>query len=744
MRTNHKLFFQLLLILMSGLLLTSCTFLRPTASDYALPPGGLLKDRPSPTQVNNAAKTEESDQVADEDTEKNDLLEKLEVREQDLNQRLKRFTTGAVSPAPGMETHHIKGEIKGREMVTLNFDDADLVEVIRLFMDILQENYTIYQGVGGKVTLEVNAELNREEISALLNGVLRMNGVAMVKRGPLWEIMPQASLPAAAEAGELLLPGESVKSRGRVIRAYRLRYLPGDQFVNIIKPYLSKGAQVYVHEASGILLVSDYSHVLGKVARLLLLFDTSVLAGLEQRVYLLKYVNAEDMVKELEKLTGTYGLAAGKGSNPNSSLTFLALPRINMILVLSRDLESLSLVDEWVGELDREVPILAQDSQGEDIFVHYIQNGVAKDIVAVLEGLFTGDEKKKTQDDDKDKSRPLGRQILDNQRQNRITADKRKARPGAAVSGTLEGDVTFVVDDTTNSILVRATGNDYRKIKPVIEKLDIYPKQVLIEVTIAEVKLDETNKLGIEWSYLMKGLGGGNANGLIGVDSGLGLIDGSGKSLVGSGLSFLVSNSTRFKAIVRALAEDNKVNILSAPQILASDGETAKIDVGEDVPTVTSSYRTTDSGSTAQTTDTTIQYRNVGIILNVTPHINDNGMVRMEINQEVSQLSTKTIEGINSPIFSQRVAETTLSVADGQTIVIGGLIQQSRSNGYSGVPWLGRIPGLRYLVGYEGNEFHSVELMFFITPHVVLQEEDSLFVSRPFLNRLEEVKKTYQ
>ncbi len=744
MQMKFTLYIKTLFILLCALLLASCTFLEPTASHYALPPGGMLQGRPSPTQVTGAGEAEQTESALNEGTEESDLIHKLETREQDLNERLKRFSTGAVKPTSGSGAH-IKGEIKGRELVTFNFDDADLIEVLRLFMEVLEENYTISQGVGGKVTLEVNAELNRDEIFELLRGVLRMNGVVMVKRGPLWEIMPQASLPAAAEAGELLLPGDPDKSRGRVIRAYRLRYLPGAQFVNIIKPYLSKGAQVYVHEASGILLVSDYSHVLGKVSRLLLLFDTSVLAGLEQKVYLLKYVNAEDMVKELEKLIGTYGLAAGKGSNPNSSLTFLALPRINMILVLSRDVESLALVDEWVAELDREVPILAQDSQGEGIFVHYIQNGVAQDIVAVLEGLFTGGTKKvNDKDKNKDNLRPIGKQLLDNQRQNRVANEKRKARPGTAVSGTLEGDVVFVVDDTTNSILVRASGNDYRKIKPVIEKLDIYPKQVLIEVTIAEVKLDETNKLGIEWSYLMKGMGGGNANGLIGVDSGLGLVSGSGDTLIGSGLSFLVSNSTRFKAIVRALADDNKVNILSAPQILASDGETAKIDVGEDVPTVTSSYRTTDSGSTGQTTDTTIQYRNVGIILNVTPHINDNGMVRMEIDQEVSQVSNKTIEGINSPIFSQRVAQTILSVADGQTVVIGGLIQQSRSNGYSGVPWLSRIPGIRYLVGYEGKEFHSVELMFFITPHVILHEEDSLFVSRPFLNRLAEVKRSYQ
>ena len=744
-RVKYKFWLRSLLVVLCGLLLVSCSMLRPSVREDALPPGGLLQGRLSPSQVTQAAiadKNHEAEAPAVDEGE--ELLRKLALQEQDLNRRLKKFSTGTVSTAAAAGAR-AKGKVKGRELVSLNFDDADLIEVLRLFMEILKENYTIYKGVGGKVTLEVNAELNRDEIFELLRGVLRMNGVVMAQRGPLWEIMPQTAFPAAAEAGELLLPGDPENTRGKVIRAFRLRYLPGAQFVKIIKPYLSKGAQVYVHEPSGVLLVSDYSHVLTKVGRLLLLFDVSVLAGLEQKVYLLRYVNAEDMVKELEKLIGAYGLAPGKGVSFNSSLSFLALPRINMILALSRDAESLILVDEWVAELDQEVPILAQDSMGEDIFVHYIQNGVATDIVAVLEGLFSGGTKKSTtKDKAKDKVQPLAKKLLDNQRQKRAAADKLKRRPGSAVSGTLEGEVAFVVDETTNSILVRATGNDYRKIKPVIEKLDIYPKQVLIEVTIAEVKLDETNKLGIEWSYLMKGLGGGDASGLLGVDSGLGLISGSGDTLIGSGMSFLVSNSTRFKAIVRAMADENRVNILSAPQVLASDGQTARIDIGEDVPTVTSSYRTTDSGSTAQTTDTTIQYRNVGILLTVTPHINDNGMVRMEINQEVSQLSNKTIEGINSPIFSQRVAETILSVADGQTVVIGGLIQQSRSKGYSGVPWISRIPGLRYLAGYEGKEFHSVELMFFITPHVILHEEDSVFVSRPFLNRLEQVKKTYR
>ncbi|MBN2705122.1 MAG: hypothetical protein JXR89_01625, partial [Deltaproteobacteria bacterium] len=271
---KHKIWLRTLLLLGCVLWLASCTMLRPSVRDEALPPGGLLQGHPSPGQAGKAeAPALEAAAAPADDAAA--LLQKLEAEELELNRRLKSFSgAAAVRTAPG--DAGVAAQVQGREPVSLNFDDADLVEVLRLFMEILGESYTIYQGVGGKVTLEVAAELNREEIFELLRGVLRMNGAVMARRGPLWEVMPQAALPAAAEAGELLLPGDPENARGKAIRAFRLNYLPGAQFVNIIKPYLSKGAQVYVHDPSGVMLVCDYDHVLSKVARLLSLFDVSV------------------------------------------------------------------------------------------------------------------------------------------------------------------------------------------------------------------------------------------------------------------------------------------------------------------------------------------------------------------------------------------------------------------------------------------------------------------------------------
>ncbi|MEA3332333.1 MAG: hypothetical protein U9Q58_01885, partial [Pseudomonadota bacterium] len=201
-RVNYRFWLRSGLVVFCSLFLLSCTMLRPSVRKDALPPGGLLQGRPSPTQVAKAAEESSEVEAPAAVDESEDLLRKLALQEQDFNQRLKRFTTGIVKSSVDSGAS-IQAQVKGREMVSLNFDDADLIEVLRLFMEILEESYTIYQGVGGKVTLEINAELNREELFELLRGVLRMNGVVMVRRGSLWEIMPQAALPAAAEAGEL-------------------------------------------------------------------------------------------------------------------------------------------------------------------------------------------------------------------------------------------------------------------------------------------------------------------------------------------------------------------------------------------------------------------------------------------------------------------------------------------------------------------------------------------------------------
>ncbi len=310
-------------------------------------------------------------------------------------------------------------------------------------------------------------------------------------------------------------------------------------------------------------------------------------------------------------------------------------------------------------------------------------------------------------------------------------AESAAANQTGTITGELTGEVRFTVDQSTNSIITRCFSVDYPKILAVIEKLDLYPKQVLIEVVIAEVQLSDRTKLGVDWKYILS-LGGG-------VEGEVGFTPGEG-ALPASGLFFSVASRSRLQAALQAAIDDRNLQILSTPTLLASDNKPATINIGDQVPFPTSTRKRIDETSTVETIDTTIQYRDTGIILNVTPKINKHGMVSMEISQEVSNLSTERVEGITAPIISTRQTETTLSVDDQQTIVIAGLMRQERSRITSNVPGFSRVPGLKHLFGTSEDSFDNTELMIFITPHVILSHEDSAYLTRNFLNRLDEVK----
>lgn len=678
-----------------------------------------------------------------------DLLEQMSAQGQRFNERLQSILEDAsnrgvkVSTRPGQKAP--SGEM---QEMSIDFFEANVIDVIQLFMEVLEQDYILHAGVGGSLTLHIKDEFHRDQLIDLLRGVLRIQGVAMLQNAfGVWEFMPLSEAPKNLAADKIVLPEEGFAPvRGQAIQGFRLRFAAASEMVNILQPHLSTGSMVYANDPQGLLLICDYPHALAKAEKLINLFDVSVFADLKIKVFPLKYVLATDLQNELQKVSEASGLAATKG---REAVSFLALERLNMLCVLAKDKQSLDFVEAWIRELDRELPQIVKEEQEESIFVYYVQNGDATEIVATLKGIFEGSspqEKDKTGEE----GAPLGKQLREiTNAEGNIRVENAAPTPPQmphefpgqginAISGKLSGEVSFVVDETTNSILTRCRGTDYKKIESVIDKLDIYPKQVLIEVIIAEVKLDDSTKLGVEWKYILNLAG--DATGAVSVDSGLGTVT-SGSTNISSGLAFTIGDS-RLAAAIRAFADDNRVQILSSPHILASNHKEAVINIGEEVPIVTSELRTTEASSTATTVDKTIQYRDTGIILSVTPHINERGLVRLELNQEVSEMSTKTVEGITSPLFSNRVATSTVAVNDGQTVVIGGLIKQSQNNASSGLPGINKLPLLKYLFGYEERSYSSTELLLFITPHVVESRQDNELFSRNFLNRLEEIKAT--
>ena len=708
----------------------SCTLVEPSIRDQAPPPVTLQgKVKSQGLMDTGVALFPEDDRQAQVD----ELLYELDASNRIFNQKLQQVLDPDVTqevPRP-----HSTAEWTGDLVeVNFNFYDADLVEVIRLFMQLLDEGYTLHPGVAGRVSMSVEDVFSRDQLLDLLEGVLRIHGAAMLRAGNVWEILPQSEVPRHAGGDRLVLFGDdTAPRRGQIIRGYRLYFISGQEMSNVLAPFLSTGAQVYVEEQRGVLLVSDFPHVLGKVGRLVEAFDVSEFADTKVSVFMLRHMDVADAIPRLEEAAQAFGLNTERGG-PHARVSFLPLERTNTLVVLARNDQVLELMDAWITQLDLEIPEALQEQHGDNVFVYYAQYGRAEDIAASLENLFSDGAGLRRNDDAPPSVSGLLEQENDGETENG------HGRP--STNGGLSSEVTFVVDEPNNAILIRCSSADYGRILKVIEQLDQYPKQVLIEVVIAEVNLSEDVRLGVEWQYLLD-MNRDFSFGSVALDSQLGVVGAAANpALIGSGLTYMVQSTNVLQAAIKALSRSGNVQILSTPTLLASDNQEATINIGKEVPIPTSTRRRIDDVTTTETLETSIQYRNTGIIMKVTPYINKHGMVRMDISQEVSDLLNEPIRGVDAPSISTRNAQTTVSVNDQQTIVIGGLIRQSNNDAYSGIPGLNRMPLIKYLFGYQSRQFENSELMFFITPHVILSEPDSQFITKDFLERLESIKAT--
>jgi general secretion pathway protein D len=463
-----------------------------------------------------------------------------------------------------------------------------------------------------------------------------------------------------------------------------------------------------------------------KLLRLIDTVDVSVFDRMHVRFYELENSEAKDLAKELENLFKALGVETKKKKG-GERVSFIPIERMNIILAVSSMPDIFDKVDDWIDKLDE-----VREDFEEQIFIYFVENAKAIDIGDIIKELY-GDRRT-----ERDRRTTTTR---------RKTTDKKKrttSRVSRSRSGleTATGEVKIVVDEINNAILVRATPQDYAQVLKTIKLLDTIPNQVLIEVLIAEVTLDSTSEFGVEWSYKSDyaALGGYKGTERWGQNLGMGgLGQDLTKPLGQSGFTYAFA-ADALEAFLRAYARENEVNILSSPSILVADNTEATIEVGEEVPIVTSEY-TPSSIQSDTSFSRSIEYRDTGILLTVTPRINERGLVAMEVNQEVSNVSEQRIEGIDSPIILKRQAQTTLVVQDGKTIVIGGLIRESKDMTQEGLPFLSKIPYLGMLFSFNREISKKTELLFLITPHVVQTFEEAEFVTMEFKEKVEGLQK---
>lgn len=639
--------------------------------------------------------------------------------------------TSPVAPLAGAP-----GSTGKNSKFVLNFDNADIYEVIRVMSEMMNMNYIVDPRVKGVVNIRTTGQISTQDIFPVFQAILNMNGATAVKKGIIFEIVP------FGEAKKLYTPPSTGRETGSIldgekytIQIIALKYIPAAEASKMIKPFLTDGADIIEHPHYNILVVGDMASNIRKIMDLLDLFDVDIFADMRVRIYPILNSYADDVAKEMERIFASLEVSVKSGRGVG--ITFTPIIRINSLLVVSSIPGVFDKVEKWLKELDR-VP---GEGTRLSTFVYYVQNGKAKDLADVLKLVYTPTKATAVRPGATTTPVPSSQQRLTRPSATPTTpgvpSPSALPTPGAEALGIPEGDINIVVDEVTNSLIIRAYQRDYRAIMETIKKLDIYPKQVLIEVLLAEISLNESTKFGLEFSTFTDSFTKGAYNYSYTVGMG-----GTGTpASFTSGLRYAITSAGRLAAAVQASASQDRLRVISSPQVLASNNKEARIQIGSSQPILTNTYTTTATG-TPGVVEGTIEYKDVGIILAVTPRISDAKLVTMDLSVESSTVGQTSLGNLSSvPFFGKKTAKTTLSIIEGQTIVIGGLIEDRKDTIKSGVPFLSKIPFLGALFGFHDYEVTKTETVIFLTPHVIGELEDSNRITQEFREKLWGIQK---
>ena len=630
--------------------------------------------------------------------------------------------------------------------VVFNFDNADIYEVIRVMAEILRISYIIDPRVKGVVNIHTSGQISAENTFPIFQSILRLNGATAVKKDGVYQIVPLADAKKLPQPTSTTRePGKPPSEERYTIQIISLKYISATEVSKMIKPFLSDGADIVEHPASNTIIIGDLASNVKKSLDIINLFDLDIFADLRVRVYPILNADVNEVAKEMDKIFTSFEVSTKSGRGVG--ITFTPITRINSLLVVSSIPNIFEKVEGWLKELDK-VPV---EGTKFSVFVYYCQNTKAKDLADVLKQVYVTTKEKKGEFKEKVAEQPA----LPRGTKPPTTPAVPTAPKEEGAGAIPEGEINVVVDETNNALVVRAFARDYRSILETIKKLDIYPRQVLIEVLLADILLSDNMELGIDYVKYMNG-GQWQQTITYGTFSGL--------DLAGPGLTYsIVQEAGKFAAQIKAAATLGRAKVITSPNLLASNNKEAKIQIGTSEPILTNTYTSTGVvGGTAAASgfvEGTIEYKDIGTILTITPRIGDAGLVTLELSIEESSLTTReigrkdtsTTAGVASasssfsvPAFRKTTAKTVLSLKEGQTIAIGGLIRKEQGNSNQGLPILGKIPLIGYLFGKTKRTDERRELILLLTPHIITDEIQSKTVTDEFRDKIEGIKKELQ
>jgi len=641
------------------------------------------------------------------------------------------------------------------ELVSLNFSGADLVEVIHVLAQYLKLNYTIDPGVRGTVTLYSAQPLRQQDLLPVFHQVLRMNDAVAVKSGEFYHIAP-------INAGKgLVRPPRQLGERGYILQVVPVRFFSASEIKRLLEPFITPGGDILEYPRGNFLIILDLASNIQRLLEIKDLIDVNVFAGVRMELYQPKVASAEELAEEMGRIMQAY--AASTAQSENFVAQFIPVPRINRLLVISHSEAAWTYAMRWLENIDTYA-----EGPGRRIFVYPVENGKAVDLADILnqvlgQGPTRPRVPRKTLKDIHERvpggqlqptpglpsagqsggstgQSPSLYAVAPAQPPRPPTRPRPEARaaPPTAPPARPEDQVRIVPDPATNSLIIFGTGQEFQNIRNILTKIDIVPRQVLMDVMIAEVSLEDELEFGVEYQILRDDVEifGRDFNQHVSLLSGL-------PAASPPGWSAIIGTGNSIRAFINARREDSRIKVLSSPTILATDGQPARIQVGSEQPIATGTV--TSPVSTGVTSSTTIQYRNTGSILTIIPQVNAQGLVHLQVKTEVSDLGASVTVGQDSfPSFTTRDVETTAVVQDGETLAIGGIITDRVERRKLGIPFLMDIPVFGRFFGTTKDDIDRVELIILITPHVIRSKEEARTVTEEFKDILSNVVREYR
>jgi general secretion pathway protein D len=671
-----------------------------------------------------------------------------------------------VADGPVGQAPIVNGAQTTKDGVAINLVGASVVEVAKTVLgDVLGVNYIVSEKVKATITMRTVRPVDKAGLLEIFEAVLRAEGATLVVEGGVYKIVPTGD---ATASGAPLRPRRTGNRQvaGVTTDIVPLRYVAPAEMERVLKSAAPQAGVLRVDSARNLIMISGTASELSSMRDLVNIFDVDWMRGMSFGLHPVETSDPEAIAQELDTI-----FANDKDSPTKGIVRFIGNRRLKSVLVISARPEYLQKAATWIARIDK-----ASQATEKQVHVYHVQHRPVNELAQLLQKVYassrggggsnfrpasssgSGLADVPRSGESSSGSGPVAAPTITAPSQPGFGSASRSSDAASLTAGnrgtdgigtgeavvsspaetttrasggsTLPPDdrssgISVVADEPNNSLVITATASEYRRMHRILQTMDTTPNQVMLEATIAEVSLNDELKFGVRW-FFQKG------------NQSVAFTDAAGVVGAAAGFSYFF-NTVNVKAVINALSTVTDVNVLSSPTMMVLENKKAVLQVGDEVPILTQSAVTplnAGGGGALNPIVNSVTYRNTGVILGITPRVGEDGRVLLEVEQEVSDVVDRKASGIDSPTIQQRRIKTTVTVRDGETIILAGLMQDKSTRNRDQIPIIGSIPFVGNAFKNKTDTINRTELLIAITPQVIRDDSQLSAATSEFRDSL--------